>query len=110
MENSIENSKAKELFGEIKKRKVEDTIIIEGRTFKLHKFDPLLGNYILLQLFTVALPFGIGDMLSSAVGSEIPKNEGMIPTFPTVFNCFDLERTNKIASAKHEPHPPMATK
>ena len=43
-------------------------------------------------------------------GSEIPKNEGMIPTFPTVFNCFDLERTNKIASAKHEPHPPMATK
>ena len=74
MENSIENSKAKELFGEIKKRKVEDTIIIEGRTFKLHKFDPLLGNYILLQLFTVALPFGIGDMLSNAVGSEIPKN------------------------------------
>ena len=74
MENSIENRKAKELFGEIKKRKVEDTIIIEGRTFKLHKFDPLLGNYILLQLFTVALPFGIGDMLSSAVGSEISKN------------------------------------
>lgn len=44
------------------------------------------------------------------IGSDIPKNVGTIPIFPTVRNCLDLERINNIASAKQEPHPPITTK
>lgn len=57
----------------IKKRVNEDSITIEGRTFKLHRFDPLLGNYILVQLFTMTLPFGIGDMIKGAIGKGTEK-------------------------------------
>lgn len=52
----------------IKKRVTEDTIEIEGRTFKLKSFDPLIGNYILLKLITMILPFGIGDMIKKNIG------------------------------------------
>lgn len=53
----------------VKKRKVEDRIEIDGRTFQLKSFDPLIGNYILVTLFSVVLPFGIGDAIKSAIGS-----------------------------------------
>lgn len=49
-----------------KKRVTENELAIDGRTFKLRKFDPLLGNYILMKLFTMTLPFGIGDVLKQA--------------------------------------------
>ena len=49
-----------------KKRVTENELTIEGRTFRLRKFDPLLGNYILMKLFTMTLPFGIGDILKQA--------------------------------------------
>lgn len=52
----------------IKKRVTEDIIEIEGRTFKLKSFDPLIGNYILLKLITMILPFGIGDMIKKNIG------------------------------------------
>lgn len=68
----------------IKKRVSEDTLVIDGRTFKTKKFDPLLGNYILLKLFTMTLPFGIGEAIKSTIGKgteKIPidtsKNEQM---------------------------------
>lgn len=60
----------------VKKRVTEDTMKIGDRTFKLHSFDPLLGNYILLKLFTMVLPFGIGDMIKGAIGKGTEK----IPT------------------------------
>lgn len=44
-----------------KKRVTEKVLDIEGRTFKIVKFDPLLGNYILLKCVTEVLPFGIGE-------------------------------------------------
>lgn len=52
----------------IKKRVTEDIIEIEGRAFKLKSFDPLIGNYILLKLITMILPFGIGDMIKKNIG------------------------------------------
>lgn len=52
----------------ISKRVTSDEVEIEGRTFKLKSFDPLLGNYILMKLFTFTLPFGISDMLKSKMG------------------------------------------
>lgn len=68
----------------LKKRITEDTFDINGRKFRLKSFDPLLGNYILLQLFTMVLPFGIGDMLKKNIGkgtenipTDISKNEQM---------------------------------
>ncbi len=65
MENSFDN---------IKKRKVTDELVLEGRTFKLKKFDPLTGNYILMQIITLVLPLGIGDMLNGEMGTEmLPK-------------------------------------
>ena len=38
-----------------KKRKIEDRIDIDGRTFQLKSFDPLIGNYILVTLLSVVL-------------------------------------------------------
>lgn len=52
----------------IQKHVTEDTIKIGERTFKLHSYDPLMGNYILMKLFTMVLPFGIGDMIKGAIG------------------------------------------
>lgn len=51
-----------------KKRKIEDRIDIDGRTFQLKSFDPLIGNYILVTLLSVVLPFGIGDAIKSSIG------------------------------------------
>ena len=44
------------------------------------------------------------------IGSPIPKKDGSIPIRPTVFNCFDFERTSRIANANREPQPPIMTK
>ena len=44
------------------------------------------------------------------IGSEILKNAGTIPILPTVFNCLDLEKHNKIANARTEPQPLIITK
>lgn len=45
----------------ISKRETAKLIDINDRTFKIVKFDPLIGNYILLQLIQFILPFGISD-------------------------------------------------
>ena len=44
------------------------------------------------------------------IGSEILKNAGIIPTRPTVFNCFDFEKQRIIAKANTDPHPPITQK
>ena len=58
---------------DLKKRITEDKIEIDGRTFKLTSFDPLIGNYILLKLFTMILPFGVGDALKKQMGEGTEK-------------------------------------
>lgn len=62
----------------IKKRETSTTFDYDGRTFEINSFDPMTGNYILLQLLSCALPFGIGNSIAASVpGSEklIAKSE-----------------------------------
>lgn len=54
----------------MEKRKVEDIYEIGGRKFVLKKFDPMLGNYILLQLFTMTLPFGLSAKINQALAAD----------------------------------------
>lgn len=52
MENSIE-------------KRTTSNIYEDGeRKFKLGSYDPIEGNYILVQIMTFALPFGIGDAIA----------------------------------------------
>lgn len=53
------------------KRKTEDIYEVRGRTFVLKKFDPMVGNYILMQILTMTLPFGLSSAISKAVGANI---------------------------------------
>ena len=54
-----------------KKRETYTTYENEGRKFKINSFDPMSGNYILMQILTCVLPFGISDALNQQVpGSE----------------------------------------
>lgn len=59
----------------LKKRQTENEVEIDGRNFIVEAFDPLMGNYIAVTLLTMAMPFGIGDMLSSKIGMP-PAKEG----------------------------------
>lgn len=54
-----------------KNRETYTTYENEGRKFKINSFDPMSGNYILMQILTCVLPFGISDALKQQVpGSE----------------------------------------
>ena len=60
-------------------KRVTDSIYEDnGRKFKLGSYDPIEGNYILSQVLSFVLPFGIGDALFSAVeeGSEFKVSNG----------------------------------
>lgn len=54
----------------MEKRKTEDIYEVDGRKFILKKFDPLTGNYIMMQILSVALPFGIGQKLKAMIGDN----------------------------------------
>ena len=56
----------------MKERKTQDLFEIDGRKFILKKFDPMTGNYILFQILTMALPFGISSKISQMLG--VPEN------------------------------------
>ena len=47
-----------------------DFFDVEGRRFKLNSYDPMEGNYLLFQLFSFVLPFGIGSAISKKAGTE----------------------------------------
>ena len=54
-----------------KKRETYTTYENEGRKFKINSYDPMSGNYILMQILSCVLPFGISDALKQQVpGSE----------------------------------------
>lgn len=54
-----------------KKRETYTTYENDGRKFKINAFDPMSGNYILIQILTCVLPFGISDAIKQqAPGSE----------------------------------------
>ena len=52
----------------IKKRETTSIFDLDGRKFEINSFDPMEGNYILSQIITFVLPFGLSDILSSNVG------------------------------------------
>lgn len=55
-----------------KKRETYTTFENDGRKFKVNAFDPMTGNYILMQIITCVLPFGLSDALKQqAPGSEV---------------------------------------
>lgn len=62
---------------EAKKRVTEDTIEIDGRTFVMKKYDPMLGNYILMAAASSTLPFGISSALAKAFGIDVSNNQKM---------------------------------
>lgn len=53
------------------KHETTSTYNTEGRTFIINAYDPMTGNYLLMQLLTMVLPMGIDSMLSGAVGTEV---------------------------------------
>ena len=54
-----------------KKRETYTTFEDNGRKFKINSFDPMTGNYILMQIISCILPFGITDAIKQqAPGSE----------------------------------------
>lgn len=55
----------------VKKRETKKELEIDGRTFVIYKFDPLLGNYVALQVLSLTLPFGISDKINDAVGMKV---------------------------------------
>ena len=60
------------------KRVTESIYEDNGRKFKLGSYDPIEGNYILTQVISFVLPFGIGDALLSGLeeGSEVNISKG----------------------------------
>lgn len=55
-------------FTTLRKRVVDDMLTIDDRTFQIRKFDPLLGNFIVMKLLTCVIPFGLGDI----IGKKVP--------------------------------------
>lgn len=53
-----------------KKRETFTTFEYEGRKFRINAFDPMTGNYILMQIATTILPFALGDYISQSVPSS----------------------------------------
>lgn len=60
----------------IYRRETTSTYNMGGRNFLINSFDPMEGNYILAQILTFVLPFGIGDMLKSSMGTEMESDIG----------------------------------
>ena len=60
----------------ISKRETTSTYNMGGRNFLINSFDPMEGNYILAQILTFVLPFGIGNMLKSSMGTEMKSDIG----------------------------------
>ena len=59
------------MLNSIEKRETCSETIIGDRCFVIESYDPLVGNYILMQLFTYVLPMGLdGSMQENIPGSE----------------------------------------
>lgn len=54
----------------IKKRETFTECEVNGRSFTINSYDPMVGNYILYTILTSVLPLGIGQSLNNNFGSE----------------------------------------
>lgn len=75
----------------IYKRETTSTYNIGGRNFLINSFDPMEGNYILAQIITFVLPFGIGDMLKGSVGTEMKTDIGTSGKMMSKKDFIDLQ-------------------
>lgn len=55
---------------EFKKRETKSTYSINGRNFQINSYDPMVGNYILMQIVSQVMPMGLGNMLNQEFGTE----------------------------------------
>ena len=55
----------------VNKHETSTTYIIDGRTFIIKAFDPMLGNFLLMQIASFVLPMGLDMLLSKQVGTEV---------------------------------------
>ena len=55
---------------EFKKRETKSTYSINGRNFQINSYDPMVGNYILMQIVSQVMPMGLGRMLNQEFGTE----------------------------------------
>lgn len=53
-----------------KKRETYTTFEYEGRTFRINAYDPMTGNYILMMIATMVLPFALGESVKEAIPSS----------------------------------------
>lgn len=53
-----------------KKRETTSIFDCEDRKFEIGSFDPMEGNYILMQILMFTLPFGISDALNEKFGTN----------------------------------------
>lgn len=60
----------------IKKRETMSIFELDGRKFEINSYDPMEGNYILSQIITFVLPFGLSDAISGAFGAGTEKHVG----------------------------------
>lgn len=54
----------------MQKREVFKDIELSGRKWRIQKFTPLTGSYILYQLMYTMIPLGFDEMVLSAVGNQ----------------------------------------
>ena len=76
----------------IHKRETTSTFNIGGRNFIINSFDPMEGNYILAQILTFVLPFGIGDLLKGNMGTEMKLDIGSSGKTMSKKDFMDLQK------------------
>lgn len=55
----------------VNKHETSTTYTIDGRTFVIKAYDPMLGNFLLMQIASFVLPMGLDMLLSKQVGTEV---------------------------------------
>lgn len=55
----------------VNKHETNTTYTIDGRTFIIKAYDPMLGNFLLMQIASFVLPMGLDMLLSKQVGTEV---------------------------------------
>ena len=89
---------------EFKKRETTSTFEYEGRTFEINSYDPMVGNYILMQIISLVLPLGITAKLSEKLGagSELGSTGKMMSK--QEFVQFQVDILSTISEIKQSGH------
>ena len=89
---------------EIKRRETTSTYEYDGRTFEINSYDPMVGNYILMQIITLVLPLGITAKLSEkfGTGSDLGNTGRMMSK--AEFVQFQIDILSTISEIKQSGH------